>query len=674
MKCCAQIIAVCRKKTWHKQSVVLVVLITCSCLLKHAYFDRQIGSVKQQQQSGLVILLTATILASEAHVVNTHDGVRMRQYQESVRFWCSTAYPILLVENSNSLREALQLKNICSDKTELIFTEVSKTASTINYGALESAAIREALIKTRYHQSSTYFVKVTGRIIIPNFNDIIDRLECKIYESGCPIAYINPFLLPSPHVPKPYIDTTFMIYTKSAYLDIFSHNDAIPKAVGVPIERTLADHILQACSAGFDLIELRAQCGLSQLGCIRRRGQVGWSGLDYADDADCEFENSTKTFAGNIPPVTFMNYSLLSDQPYASNVVAILTLFEAGPGVGVNGLIAFVRSLDQHADLFVFSRQSKASASVLGVLTNTSQRYILFHPNHRLVAPMRYELDWDELMIGGTKKQYFLRFVVFEFAIRNFIHPSFTHFLISDSNDVLFQNPALFSMPDFLRRRDFISAIEFSKLLGNGSSSMINRMWLAGCVTVTSPLFNSPDTIKYFSSISGGTETVELLRNFHLNVTSTCPGTGEWSECDASGFSHFSNFISCAGTTLASRNIALAYLRHFSVLHSMNMFCNDQGLHNIIVQSYAEQFQTVQDLVPFGVLLTLDSADLDLLTTNGSVVQPHHHAAAFLLVHQYNRCNRQHAVCQVLQDKVNELIKDEPATAQEQKSLELDTN
>ena len=28
------------------------------------------------------------------------------------------------------------------------------------------------------------------------------------------------------------------------------------------------------------------------------------------------------------------------------------------------------------------------------------------------------------------------------------------------------------------------------------------------------------------------------------------------------------------------------------------------GLHNIVVQSYAEQFETAQDLVPFGVLLT----------------------------------------------------------------------
>ena len=189
-------------------------------------------------------------------------------------------------------------------------------------------------MKTKHNLNTTYFIKVTGRITIPNFYDIVQSLECITFNAGaatndtttsnakskaCPVAYVKPYVLPSPHSQPPFIDTTFIIFTARTYLDLFSVDAALPKYLGHPIERTLADHLLDHCKAGFDSTLMRERCGIALLGCVRRQGRVGWSGGSYGDDGDCPSSSTSREQAphslGNMPPVVFADYGLIAQPP-----------------------------------------------------------------------------------------------------------------------------------------------------------------------------------------------------------------------------------------------------------------------------------------------------------------------------------------------------------------------
>lgn len=585
---------------------------------------------------------------SQSQIRISDEETRFAQYAKSVKFWCSKQFKVVIIENSQSFEKNQKLKDLCPDFVSIYSAPIPTSIDDVNYGTLEAEAIISYL--GPLINSTTYFIKVTGRLRIPNVEQIIDSLECKYYRVGCPIAYVNPYFLPPPHSQSPFIDATLMIYTARAYLELLSVKQALPKMLGYPIERSLSDHLITTCSSGFDINEIRKNCGISFLKCVKRDGIVGWSGSNYENDADCLWNRHSNPIdaVGLIPPVMFYNASLLNRK--SDNKVAILGFFEETEKskdhkTTNSGLQLFLASVQSNADVFVFARKTHSSLSTENLISSYGQRYILFNLPSNHLAPTRYFSQWDENIIGGAPKFFFLRFVVYFFAIEHFLSSQYTHIVVTDLNDVLFQGDKQ-SLEQMLfgSQNRLIQSTEFNHWNGTSTSSQINRMWLSGCSKAFS------ERLKVYRDIrtSKASKIIPNVQH-HINITK-CTG-GTWTDCQDSLLQPLPlNYVSCAGTSMGSRATIQKYLYYFYEMNSHNLFCNDQGLHNIIVNFGFNLSELGPSNPSMGAVLTIDGMDDSHLRVNRDFILSHSsniiNINRFHFIHQYNRCsNHSSSVC-----------------------------
>lgn len=306
----------------------------------------------------------------------------------------------------------------------------------------------------------------------------------------------------------------------------------------------------------------------------------------------------------------------------------------------IDGLEAFLVSLDSQADVFVFSRKSKSSSRVANLVRVHGHRYILFSPP----TSGRYSSEWNDLIIGGAPRFFFLRFVVYHLAVKHFLSRGFTHVVLADLNDIIFQLEApsgqddesvlLVSLSQYLsgrQRNRLLPSFEFNSWISDSPSAKINAMWLGGCATI----FKENENHLPLSILS-------IYQKLEQYVNSSVCTGNDWGECDASSFFEKSlpnMFVSCAGSTIGGREGIAKYLQYFGDMHKENIVCNDQGIHNLVLNFGLDVSDLVISTPSSGVVLTMDSLDDSTLATKGMVVGPKS-GAPFRMIHQYNRCGR----------------------------------
>lgn len=611
---------------------IAVFVIVLGLLRSLTVFSR-----RPRGKGDFVIILTATIHANQTDFRRLNAKQRFDDYLTSLRFWCEKGFPIILVENSQATQETEWLRKSCPSLVEVILVNPPLFSKDTNYGKLEALSIRGALNKTKHQAPGTYFIKVTGRIRIPNFEQILATLECKRHSPGCPSAFLNPYVLPPPHSQRPFIDTTFMIFTKMIYNDILSSQAVLPHAIGLPIERTLADYILTTCQSGFDPGLLMSRCGIKFLRCVKRIGIVGWSGVKYQDDADCLWvddkgrKSESAQHSNSIPPVIFVNYTLLEREPILNSNFAILGYFEGvephnEPTIGMKRFLDSHKRFNQGGDVFIFSRIEKYSHSMSELLEQERNRYILFSPVSVEMAPPRFSAQWFEFLIGSGPKIFFLRFVLYQFVIHNFLSRKFEYFLLTDTNDVMFQQPvhAILPSTNFF---GVIPAFEFTKWDHNSTSGKINRMWLVGCKqSFDKNVRKMPDYMK---------ETLKILDKHLRQSVPKCSRGNEWESCTPNVLQEKFRYesVSCAGTLVGRRQEIMEYLQFYRDMHTYGFFCNDQGLHNIILNTFLKPNKVE---VSHSKILTMDSLNQSEVQFSKGVVR--NGTQAFSIIHQYNRC------------------------------------
>jgi hypothetical protein len=250
-----------------------------------------------EHELSTTVLLTMTLFPDPLQIKRGTIEDRQSDYISAIDKWASIAadmgWNLVAVENSgagdsfeNLLRETVGNRTMF----EFIPAGSDKTSpcGSKNYGALEAFAIKEAFDKSLFLRQSTYAIKVTGRIFVPNVKEIFEET---IQSNGEKLGFVNLYNLTSPpHDSRPYIDTTFIILTRELFRDMFSDCRALPLDEGIPIERTLADFIAAECGKpGAPLNDaLLTKCRIGSIGCVRRLGIVGWSNQPYVDDADCK--------------------------------------------------------------------------------------------------------------------------------------------------------------------------------------------------------------------------------------------------------------------------------------------------------------------------------------------------------------------------------------------------
>lgn len=124
----------------------------------------------------IVLLLTGCINPGEmpfTHLTNKDE--RMRQYKNAIDFYLrETDYPIVFAENSNTDISEEYHKDIFDGRIEFItFNGNNNKQKGKGYG--EAYIIEYALNKSSLISKSDLIVKITGRLIIENINNVIKK-------------------------------------------------------------------------------------------------------------------------------------------------------------------------------------------------------------------------------------------------------------------------------------------------------------------------------------------------------------------------------------------------------------------------------------------------------------------------------------------------------------------
>lgn len=129
------------------------------------------------------LILTATINPGEMpDLVRKDSNVRLSDYKKSFRFWLekSTVKKIIFIDNSNS--DLTFFKNLASEynnkEVEILSNSLNSTFDKdLGKGYGQYLCLKEIFEKSNLVKDSNYFIDVTGRHCIINFNQILEDIS-----------------------------------------------------------------------------------------------------------------------------------------------------------------------------------------------------------------------------------------------------------------------------------------------------------------------------------------------------------------------------------------------------------------------------------------------------------------------------------------------------------------
>lgn len=152
--------------------------------------------MKSSQLFQSVLLVTGCVkpVEGQAYLVLKDADERLRQYREGLRYYLeNTGFKrIVFCENSNCRFEFSDLECVANNQGKeleiLSFCGNTEETRIRGKGFGEGEIVAYALEHSRYAESIRHFVKVTGRLIVRNLEDIRTRLDSSRF-------YINRLLI-----------------------------------------------------------------------------------------------------------------------------------------------------------------------------------------------------------------------------------------------------------------------------------------------------------------------------------------------------------------------------------------------------------------------------------------------------------------------------------------------
>lgn len=132
------------------------------------------------------ILLSACVNPNGmTHTALQDTQERMNQYKRAILWYIEhTDQPIVVVENSNTDMSAEFADFIKEGRLEYIFFDGNNYPHELGKGLGEALIIKYALDNSYILKSYDSFIKITGRLILNNFNDIIRKIEPEVIYSN----------------------------------------------------------------------------------------------------------------------------------------------------------------------------------------------------------------------------------------------------------------------------------------------------------------------------------------------------------------------------------------------------------------------------------------------------------------------------------------------------------
>lgn len=128
----------------------------------------------------MVILLTATVNPDGTALTKLQDPrVRKEQYIRAIEFYLiNTNYNIVLCENTNC-NFYNEISDLKKDRLEFIVFNGNNYNKSYGKGYGEARIIKYAIENSNFLKDAKYIVKITGRIIIKNINEIFAHTNSK---------------------------------------------------------------------------------------------------------------------------------------------------------------------------------------------------------------------------------------------------------------------------------------------------------------------------------------------------------------------------------------------------------------------------------------------------------------------------------------------------------------
>ena len=125
------------------------------------------------------ILLTACVNPNDmTHTALQDTQERMNQYKRAILWYIEhTDLPVVVVENSNTDLLAEFANFIKEGRLEYIFFDGNNYPRELGKGLGEALIIKYALDNSYILKSYDSFIKITGRLILNNINDIIHKVK-----------------------------------------------------------------------------------------------------------------------------------------------------------------------------------------------------------------------------------------------------------------------------------------------------------------------------------------------------------------------------------------------------------------------------------------------------------------------------------------------------------------
>ncbi len=158
----------------------------------------------------MVLLLTATIHPSSNHMKRGRVDYldRENDYFEAVQFYLSKGYHIVFCENSNTFSEKILKLQTSDQRLEYLTFQSELSVKGKSWGEIE--IFNYALENSKFIKEVDYLVKITGRYIIKNIEEILTATNFVEKE-----VYINPTRN------FRWADSRLMIMRKSYYYNFF---------------------------------------------------------------------------------------------------------------------------------------------------------------------------------------------------------------------------------------------------------------------------------------------------------------------------------------------------------------------------------------------------------------------------------------------------------------------
>lgn len=147
------------------------------------------------------VVMTACINPDSTNVYRSDPELRLRDYQESLKFWLgmndTRIKNIIFIENSgyplNSLESIFDSYNPWNRNCEFISLNCNTIPPGVHYGYAEFKLLDLGLEKSQLIKTSDYLIKATGRYQFPTISRLLNRLP-KEYKMAADTRDVSRFV------------------------------------------------------------------------------------------------------------------------------------------------------------------------------------------------------------------------------------------------------------------------------------------------------------------------------------------------------------------------------------------------------------------------------------------------------------------------------------------------